>query len=107
MNDHLTSRAQRLIDEFEDADSVRHGLANVLSHLAYAFDMVCDGDGESMIGVPVSTLDDLAEELSAPSLLERALTGDKAAARQFLQEAGFVDANGHLIAPYRPEDLDD
>jgi len=103
----LTSRAQRLIDEFEQADDVRHGIAKVLTHLAYAFDMVCDGDGESMVGVPVSTLDALAAELTAPTLLDRAMAGDRAAARQFLQELGMIDANGQLTAPYRPEDLND
>ena len=107
MTDHLTSRAQRLIDEFEEGESVRHGIANVLTHLAYAFDMICDGEGESMVGVPVSTLDELAAELTAPTLLDRALAGDRAAARQFLQELGFIDEHGQLKAPYRPEDLND
>jgi hypothetical protein len=65
VTDHLTFRAQRLIDEFEEGEDTRHGIARVLTHLAYAFDMVCDGDGESMAGVPVSTLDELAAELEA------------------------------------------
>jgi hypothetical protein len=107
MSDYLTSRAQRLIDEFEEGESIRHGIARVLTHLAYAFDMICDGDGESMVGVPVSTLDALAAELTAPSLLDRALAGDRAAARQFLHEAGFTDANGQLLPHYRSEDLND
>jgi hypothetical protein len=59
----LASRAQRLIDEFEEGETVAGGIARVLEHLAYAFDMVCDGEGESMVGVPVSTLDQLAVEL--------------------------------------------
>jgi hypothetical protein len=59
----LASRAQRLIDEFEEEETVAGGIARVLEHLAYAFDMVCDGEGESMVGVPVSTLDQLAVEL--------------------------------------------
>jgi hypothetical protein len=103
MTNHLTSRAQRLIDEFEEGESVRHGIARVLAHLAYAFDMICDGEGESMVGVPVSTLDELAAELTAPTLLDRALAGDKAAARQFLFEAGFTDASGQLAPPYRDD----
>jgi hypothetical protein len=107
MTDHLTSRAQRLIDEFEEGQSVRHGIAKVLTHLAYAFDTICEGDGESLIGVPVSTLDELAAELTAPTLLDRALDGDKDAARQFLYEAGFTDEHGQLRPPYKSEDLND
>ena len=63
MTDHLTSRAQRLIEEFEEGESVRHGIAKVLTHLACAFDVCCDGEYESMVGVPVSTLYELAAEL--------------------------------------------
>ena len=107
MTDHLTFRAQRLIDEFEEGESVRHGIAKVLTHLAYAFDMICDGDGESMVGVPVSTLDELAAELTTPTLLDRALAGDKTAAKLFLHEAGFTDKHGKLRPPYCSEDLDD
>jgi hypothetical protein len=59
----LASRAQRLIDEFEEGETVAGGIARVLGHLAYAFDMICDDEGESMVGVPVSTLDQLAVEL--------------------------------------------
>jgi len=97
----LTSRAQRLIDEFEEGESVRHGLSNVLFHLAnawYSYD-------ECLYGVPVRTLEDLAEELAAPTLLDRALAGDKEAALQFLQELGVVDANGQLTGPYAQETL--
>jgi len=100
MTDHLTSRAQRLLDEFEEGESVRHGIANVLTHLVEAW-----GDSESWYAVPASTLQHLATELRAPTLLDRALSGDRAAARRFLQEAGFVDEHGQLTAPYRPEDL--
>jgi hypothetical protein len=106
MTNHLTSRAQRLIDEFEEGESVRHGIAKVLTHLAYAFDVYCVGEYESMIGVPVSTLEELAAELTAPDLLTRALGGDKEAARQFLHEAGFTDKHGKLRPPYCSEDLD-
>lgn len=99
MTDHLTSRAQRLIEEFEEGESVRHGLANVLTHLADAW-----GDPESWYAVPASTLKQLATELTAPTLLGQALASDRRAARQFLQELGVVNANGQLSAPYRPGD---
>jgi hypothetical protein len=105
MTDHLTPPAQRLIDEFDYGESVRYGIANVLRHLSCDFCVYCEGEGESMVGVPVATLLELATELTAPTLLERALDGDRAAALQFLQEVGFVDANGQLRSPYRPEDL--
>jgi hypothetical protein len=101
MTDHLTSRAQRLIDESEEGQSVRHGIANVLTHLAGAY-----GDQESWYAIPASTLVRLAEELTAPDLLTRALEGDKDAARQFLHEAGFTDKHGKLRPPYCSEDLD-
>jgi hypothetical protein len=55
----------------------------------------------------VSTLDELAAELTAPTLLDRALDGDKDAARQFLYEAGFTDEHGQLRPPYKSEDLND
>lgn len=97
----LTQRAQRLIDEFEEGEDTRHGIANVLQHLAVAW------DDPTFQGVHCSILEDMANELTAPSLLDRALAGDRKAARQFLQEVGFIDANGQLIAPYRPEDLND
>jgi hypothetical protein len=107
MTDHLTSRSQRLIDEFKEGESIREGIANVLRHLACVFDEYCDCDDASLVGVPVATLESLADELAAPTLLQRALDGDCAAARQFLQEFGFIDANGQLMPPYRPVDLND
>jgi hypothetical protein len=100
--DHLTTRAQRLIEEFEEGQDVRHGLANVLQHLACAWDSYSD-DG-TLVGVRCSTLEDLVDELTAPSLLDRALAGDKAAARQFLMEAGIIDAQGQLTPNYRSDD---
>ena len=100
MTDHLTSCAQRLIDEFEEGQSVRHGIANVLTHLAGAY-----GDPESWYAVPAGTLEQFAAELRAPDLLTRALDGDKDAARQFLYEAGFTDKHGKLRPPYCSEDL--
>jgi hypothetical protein len=107
MRSHLTQRAQRLIDEFEEGanmnpgaidagQSIRHGIAAVLRHLA-----ATESDEESWYAVPASRLDQLAENLIAPTLIERALAGDKAAARQFLHEAGFTDADGRLLPHLR------
>ena len=79
MTDHLTSRAQRLIEEFEEGESVREGIANVLLHLAVTWDNYSDGD-EYWHGVTVDTLGEFATELTAPTLLDRALAGDKDAA---------------------------
>jgi hypothetical protein len=79
------TRAQRLVDEFEEGSaqfagfSVRHGIAAVLRHLA----------------------DDVLE---APTLLERAMKGDAAAAKQFLHEAGFTDKQGYFLPQYQPRD---
>jgi hypothetical protein len=102
MTDHLTSRAQRLIDEFEEGQSIRHGIARVLMHLANNY-----GNMVSWYAVPASTLVQIAAELTAPTLLDRALDGDKDAARQFLYEAGFTDEFGQLRPPYQSEDLND
>jgi hypothetical protein len=96
VTDHLTSRAQRLIDEFEGAANMRYGLAKVLMHVASAW-----SDSESWYAVPSSTLMQLAAELTAPSLLDRAMTGDVVAARQFLYEAGFTDKGGQLLPHYQ------
>jgi rhodanese-related sulfurtransferase len=96
MTDHLTSRAQRLIDEFEEGQSIRHGIARVLTHLANNY-----GDMESWYAVPASTLVQFAAELTAPTLLDCALGGDRDAARRFLYEAGFTDEHGHLRPPYQ------
>lgn len=103
MTDHLTSRAQRLIEEFEYGESVREGIANVLLHLAATWDNYSDGD-ECWHGVTVDTLEEFATELTAPSLLTRALGGDKEAARQFLHEAGFTDEHGNLHPRYCSHD---
>ena len=91
------TRAQRLIDEFENAAyldsasplSTRHGIAAVLRHLADTDAQY--GDMESFYAVPTRTLEDLADALDAPTLLERAMKGDASAAKQFLYEAGFTD----------------
>jgi hypothetical protein len=103
-----STRAQRLIDEFEEAAtnwdngsySVRHGIAAVLRHLA-------DTDAqssamESFYAVPVCTLEDLADALEAPTLLERAMLGDVTAAKQFLHEVGFTDKKGQWLPQYLP-----
>lgn len=63
-----TSRSERFIEEFESGKNMRHGIANVLKHLAYAF-----GDGEA---VPISLIEEIVSEL-----LERALERDGEAAR--------------------------
>jgi hypothetical protein len=104
MTDHLTSRAQRLIDEFEEGQSIRHGIARVLTHLADNY-----GDMESWYAVPASTLVQFAAELTAPTLLDRALGGDKDAAQwgadqeleaciKLLSDLG---GNGEMIRRYR------
>ena len=70
------TRAQRLVDEFEQAASfyggfsVRHGIAAVLRHLADTDSQY--GDMESFYAVPTNTLEDLADAL-LPSLKEQAL----------------------------------
>ena len=100
------TRAQRLIDEFEEAASfyegysVRHGIAAVLRHLADTDAQY--GDMESWYAVPTRTLADLAEALTAPTLMERAMAGDAAAARQFLRQAGFTDEHGQWLPQYQP-----
>jgi hypothetical protein len=100
------ARADRILDEFTEGayrgerhTSIRHGLARVLRHLAdteagYA-------DEESWYAVPANTLTDLADALEAPTLLDRAMAGDKQAARQFLHEAGFTDASGNWLPQYQ------
>lgn len=104
MTDHLTQRAQRLIEEFEYGESVREGIANVLIHLAVTWDSY--SDDTTLVGVRCSTLEDMAAELTVPTLLDRALAGDKDAARQFLFETGFTDEHGQLTGPYKPEQTD-
>jgi hypothetical protein len=102
------TRAQRLIDEFEEAAtnwdngsySVRHGIAAVLRHLADTDAQY--GDMESFYAVPVRTLEDLADTLQAPTLLERAMKGDWKAARRFLYDAGFTDQHGQWLPQYQP-----
>jgi hypothetical protein len=88
----MTDRAQRFIEEFEEGQSKRHGISNVLKHLAYAF-----GDEGS---VSIEVIENLVSELTAPTLLDRALSGDGPAAREFLQDIGVIDSEGNLRPPY-------
>ena len=92
------TRAQRLVDEFEEAASfyegysIRHGIAAVLRHL-----VATEADPESWGAVPAKRLEDLADALTAPTPLERAMSGDATAAKQFLYEAGFTDKQGQWL----------
>ena len=108
------TRAQRLIDEFEEAasyyewySSIRNGIAAVLRHLADTDAKY--GDMESWYAVPTRTLEDLADALEAPTLLDRAMNGDATAAKQFLHEAGFTDKQGQWLPQYQsiPEATND
>jgi len=98
----FSPRAQRLVDEFAEGAnwdggfSIRHGLAWVLRHITDT-----EGGPESWGAIPARTLETLADALQAPTLLDRALAGDPEAARQFLREAGFIDADGQLAPQYR------
>jgi hypothetical protein len=103
---HLTSRAQRLIEEFDESEDVRQGIAAVLKHLANTHDSYSDGD-EFWHGVTTTTLDDLAAELTEPTLLDLALAGDCQAARQFLLDAGFTDQHGQLLPQFQPTSQED
>lgn len=99
------ARAQRLVDEFLEGatstggHSVRHGIAAVLRHIA---------DTECLEGIwgdaiSASTLEDLANALTALTTLDCAMAGDHRAARQFLRESGFTDERGELLPQFRPE----
>ena len=113
------TRAQRLIDEFEEAasyyggySSIRHGIAAVLRHLADTDAQYTDMESFEFItyyAVPARTLEDLADALEAPTLLDRAMNGDATAAKQFLHEAGFTDNQGQWLPQYQsiPESTDD
>ena len=108
------TRAQRLVDEFEEGASldfgngfsIRHGIAAVLRHLVDTDAQY--GDMESWYAVPTRTLEDLADALEAPTLLDRAILGDATAAKQFLHEAGFTDKQGQWLPQYQstPESTD-
>ena len=104
------SRAQRLIDEFEGAASayegynVSAGIAAVLKHLVATEAGTPQG---AWYAVRAGVMEDMIEALTAPTLLERAMAGDAAAARQFLQEVGFTDERGQWLPQYQPEAEDD
>lgn len=96
------TRAQRLIDEFENAacachsaHKARFGIAAVLWHIV-------DTEIQDDNTVPVRTIEDLANALEAPTLFERAMNGDATAAKQFLHEAGFTDKQGQWLPQYQP-----
>lgn len=101
--DTARTRADRLVQEFtegatrSDGYNIRAGLAQVLEHL-----IVTEADQESFYAIPRSTLQGMADALTAPTLLDRALAGDAQAARQFLHEGGFTDENGNLLPHLRP-----
>ena len=102
------TRAQRILDEFTEGayhggrhTSIRHGIAAVLRHLADTHDSYSDGD-EFWHGVTTNTLEDLADALEAPTLMERAMAGDATAAKRFLHEAGFTDKQGQWLPQYQP-----
>jgi hypothetical protein len=98
------TRAQRLVDEFEQGSdfaggfSIRHGIAAVLRHLV-------DTEAEEDVSwgvVSARTLQYLADALEAPTLMERAMAGDATAAKQFLYEAGCTDKQGQWLPQYQP-----
>ena len=96
------ARAQRLVEEFneaasqQDSYSISRGIAAVLRHIAET-----EYDLESWYAVPQRRLQDLADALTTPTLLEKAMAGDAAAAKQFLYEAGFTDKSGEWLPPYQ------
>lgn len=99
------TRAQRLVDEFLEGaasmggHSVRHGIAQVLRHIIDTED-----DLEDWGGITFCDLEALITVLTAPTILDRALSGDPQAARRFLREAGFTDERGELLPQFRPEE---
>jgi hypothetical protein len=124
-------RAQRLVDGFEEGSaqlggfSIRHGIATVLYELVGQ--VVPEERAPHSVDPPESAntiaiyamhaertrlrgeLVEIMDELTAPTLLHRALAGDWKAARQFLHEAGFTDKEGQWLPQYQPtpEALDD
>lgn len=101
-----TTRAQRLIDEFEEGSAqfagfrIGHGIAAVLRHIIATEAQY--GEEGALYAVSARTLEDLADALTAPTLMERAMAGDAAAAKQFLHEAGFCDKAGQWLPQYQP-----
>ena len=106
------ARAQRLIDEFTEAAaldsggfSVRHGIAAVLRHIIATEAQY--GEEGALYAVSARTLEDLADVLTAPTLLDRAMAGDATAARQFLHEADFTDQHGQWLPQFQPQETND
>ena len=105
------ARAQRLVDEFQEGAtwgegfSVRHGLAAVLRHIIATEAQY--GEEGALYAVSARTLEDLADALTAPTLLDRAMAGDATAARQFLHEAGFTDQHGQWLPQFQPQEEHD
>ncbi len=104
-----SARAQRLVDEFEigaaldggfgysrPGFSIRHGIAAVLERICATED-----------DISFDLLSDLSEALTAPTLVDRALAGDAAAAKQFLHEAGFTDQQGRWLPQFQPTNQED
>jgi hypothetical protein len=118
------TRAQRLVDEFEQGRdfaggfSIRHGIAWSLyelvgqvvpeEHAPYSVD-----PPESMNTIAIfaahaertrlrGELVEIIAELTAPTLMERAMAGDATAAKQFLHQAGFTDKQGQWLPQYQP-----
>jgi hypothetical protein len=124
-----SARAQRLVDEFEDRSaqlggfSIRHGIAAVLYELVGQ--VVPEERAPHSVDPPESAntiaiyamhaertrlrgeLVEIMDALTAPTLVDRALAGDAAAAKQFLHEAGFTDQQGQWLPQYQPVAEDD
>jgi len=119
------TRADRILDEFTEGayhggrhTSIRHGIAAVMyelvgrvvpeEHAPYSVD-----PPESMNTIAIfaahaertrlrGELVEIIAELTAPTLMERAINGDATAAKQFLHEAGFTDKYGQWLPQYQP-----
>lgn len=102
------TRAQRLVNKFEEAATdresgkynIRYGIAAVLRYLTDIDTQY--NDMESFYAIPAHILDNLADTLEAPTLLECAINGDSNAAKKFLHEAGFTDKQGQWLPQYQP-----
>ena len=100
------SRVERLIQEFEcgaavglGGSSIRLGIAATLKHVVDTEATYAHSEG--CYSVPAYVLEEMVEALAAPTLLEHALSGDAASARQFLHQAGFIDEHGNLMPQYQ------
>jgi hypothetical protein len=59
--------------------------------------------GTTLRSIHKDRLESLVDELTAPTLLEQAMLGDRKAARQFLHEAGFTDAAGEWLPHFKSD----